>query len=369
MNKCVFLMSVLILLCGSLYAQPVSITSSANGFRNGDCLQRHYLTDFSDGDEGNGRVWIYSDANVSEHKQFIEYYLLGDTIVESVGGTRYFYRQSGDTLYVLGFDNRTSYFTYNHPLPILRYPYTRGDTISCTFTGSGIYGDHLRLGTFGRCHTVADACGMIVCGEDTLTDVLRIHHHRETIQKTGYDRISLVDTDSLEFYVSDADGVVIEDIFYYYKSGYRYPIIVSVSSSRLNNGHRSPHAGYAVLYTLQQQEYDIHYDPENEDIRAYDISSDRILAKNSSYETGIINVFNGISATSDGRNVYVRYDISTSLPVTFTVYDALSRQMSATYTVSDTGNITLPLLYSTQSVLLLYVICGDSCTVLKILKM
>lgn len=363
MTKYVCLLSVFILQYVYSFAQHTSVTSVANGLRSGDRLQRHYLTCFSDGDGGNDRIWTYSDANVSEQEHSIEYYSLSDTIVGAVNGTRYFYRQSGDTLYTLGFDNRNSHITYNHPIPVIRYPYTRGDSISCTFTGSGIYGDHLYLGIVGRCHTVADACGMIVCGEDTVTDILRVHHHRETLQKSGYDRVPVVNTDSLDLYISNADDIVVEDIFYYYKSGYRYPVITSVSCSSLSGGQRFPHSGYTVIYTLRQQECDIHYDPENENMRAYDVSSGRISAKNSS---DMSDVFSGITATSDGHNVYVHYDTSTSLPVTFTVYDALSHQMSATYIVDNAGDIALPLLYSTPNVLLLYVTCGDSSAVLKI---
>lgn len=366
MKKFAFLLPSLVLSCAVMSAQVIPLTLAANGPRHGDCLQGNGLMRFNDGDGGDGRLWICSDEDVSEQGHSVEYYSLGDTIAVAADGIRYFYRLSGDTLCMLGFDNRTSHVVYSRPLPVLRYPFSCGDSISCTFTGSGMYGDHILLGIAGRCHTAADACGMVVCGADTLTGILRIRHHRETVRKAGYGSLPSLSADSLDMYLSSADGVMVEDIFCYYKPGCRYPVITSVSSSGLHRGQSIPHAGYAVLYAPDRQEYDIHYDPENEAVRAYSASLAGGRANGAPDASGVSDALAGMAAASDGRSVYVHYSGSSSLPVTFTVFDALSRQMSASYTVSSSGDITLPLLHSTRNVLLLHVTCGDSMAVLKI---
>jgi len=364
------LLFVLMLLHTASPAQRVSVTSLSNGFRDGDCMQRQNLTRFADGDSGEGKVWLLSDKDIADAGHTVDYRIVGDTVVETRNGTRYFYNQNDGTLRLTGFDNRTSSIKYDSPITMLRYPFSYGDSISCSFTGSGIYGDHIRLGLAGRCHTVADACGIIVCGEDTLTDILRVRHHRETVRNTGYDSIPAVNTDSLELYLLHGD-VMTEDIYSYYKPGYRYPLITSaVSYSRYQN-RTHPHVCLTSFYAPEQQENDLRYDPGNERLRSAAASRTPGEGGDGSGGDGKAGSLADIAATSDGSSVHVHYDnLHVSLPVTLTVFDALSRQMSSTFTINgpEAGDITIPLLYPSQNVLLLHVTAGDSQNVIKIGK-
>lgn len=374
MNRSFYLLLILTLPCiVPLYAQQVFLKSTANGFRDGDCLQKYDMARCPDSGYGSGVIWVFSGEDICGNDgHTIEYNFLGDTIVELRHGTRYFYYQDDEALHLIGFDNRTSSVRYDNPVLMLRYPFCYGDSVSGTFTGSGVYGDHIHLGIAGRGYTVADACGMIVCDGDTLTDILRVRHHRETVRKTGYDSIPVVYIDSLEQYLLYGDGVMAEDIYSYYKAGYRYPLITSAISFRRCQGQIYPHACHTSFYAPEQQAYDLQYDPENENIRS--AQAIRSSGINGGTDTGSGDNASsrvGVEATSDGSNVYVHYDNPhVSLPVTFMVFDALSRQLSSTFTIngSGTGDITMPLLYSTQNVLLLYVTAGDSRTVIKIGK-
>ena len=190
-------------------------------------------------------VWDFSQLQSAGDAYEVEYASLEDSIIAGTEHhTRYYYRESGDTLLLCGYENNSTHVCYDKPELQLHTPLTYGDRCEGLFHGTAAYGEMFFMRIFGSNVAEVDATGkMILPSGDTLRHVARVHIHREA---TGihYPSISteqqlrtLVDsipytTDSIHTHIGNSDRLAVTDTYRWYATGYRYPILEMSAYSR-----------------------------------------------------------------------------------------------------------------------------------------
>ncbi|NPD80658.1 hypothetical protein HPS57_01480 [Prevotella sp. PINT] len=246
-----------------------NITFECNAPRDGDRLRKLQIDVISHGDRGKDAVWEVIQAD--EGKDYTqEFFAKGDSIVCQEHNTNYYYMICGDSLFLTGFQNRTTKMDYVKPALYRTKAMAYSDSISSEFMARGKYCDKLHIGMWGKNYVVADATGIIINGEDTLRNILRLHRRME------FRRISdtkhLPDTMFTDAYLRQCiDSLpydnVCEDRYLWYKLGYRYPVMETVVTSHVQND--SIHSGIATsfLYLPEEQRSDLNTDLANEKVR------------------------------------------------------------------------------------------------------
>lgn len=147
------------------------------------------------------------------------------------------YRLKGDSLLLIGVENRLMHIDYSLPETWLRFPMSLGDSISGFFEGKGQYCERLFLRKAGCYTTKADALGSLVMeNSDTLHNVLRLKSERVTttiaqpldsmLARYGtLDSIPPIGTDSILSLMATDIKAVRTVIMRYYVPGCRYPVL------------------------------------------------------------------------------------------------------------------------------------------------
>ena len=243
---------VLLFATGS-FAQT-SITSQYNGYRDGDQLYRVVADDASLGDRGENCVWELPSAQ-KDDKYFKQTIILRNdslTIVED--DLMLHYIATDKALSTRGSQTRDMCSVQDRLMPELKYPFAYGDSIAGTFSCKTVY-----YGTFsdegeGFCYTVCDGRGVLTDGNETLKDVLRVHHHNTIISE--YDN---GDGDEEEHVVSEAT----EDKYLWYYAGCRYPVMDTRVIKCKLNGKTVSDTTYTSLFTPDVQLSELAYDDAN----------------------------------------------------------------------------------------------------------
>lgn len=84
----------------------------------------------------------------------------------------------------MGFENPTTFISYQQPELLFVYPMFQGRTISKYFEGKGNYCNHFNIHLCGKVIVKADASGILILpGGDTIQNVLRTYTHKYVHQK------------------------------------------------------------------------------------------------------------------------------------------------------------------------------------------
>ena len=329
------------LACGALlcslvcvhHASAQTITKSLNGYRSGDEITRLRVPYVEPGSKGENCIWEYdgSVSNAIECKLSVNVDSSAITCLEN--HNLYHYSMKGDSLVSNGFENRTTRLDYLNGQPVLKYPFAYGDSIGGYYCGKGVYSDRLALFVWGKSYTVADAKGVLVNGNDTLRNIVRTHQHVEFRRKTPVvsqsGGIRLYDSeDSIKAAIDSISAGMTEDRYRWYMAGYRYPVMESVSYSRITADGTEPYSCMTYLFLPDEQKATLQPDRENERVR-------EALASNGGGNTSENQTDNfpvdlsDIEAGADGKSVSFSYTQSTSGSVSFCVYDSNSRLISA----------------------------------------
>ena len=153
-----------------------------------------------------------------------------------------------------GFQTRDMYSVQDRALPELKYPFTYGDSIAGTYSRKTTYYDMISIEGKGYCYTVCDGWGILTDGNETLKDVLRVHHHNTIISE--YDN---VDGDEVMPVVSE----VTEDKYLWYCFGCRYPVMDTRIIKCKENGKVVSDTTFTSLYMPELQATELAYDDEN----------------------------------------------------------------------------------------------------------
>ena len=263
-------MRTLFLLCMSLllpsfsYGQTV-LTLAGNGFRDCDSLVMRRVGGVSPGPAGRYTVWDFSDADTGR-KHILQYIQYDDTISAYDSGTSWFTVLRNDTLLLTGYENRHTLVEYDGPLPLLRYPFSYGDSIRGSFHGMGVWCDRTYMRVWGDGVTRADGEGtLILTAGDTLRHVLRLHSIRRTWH-TAYDsvrtwhrlrEVTRQETKEGLALETTRTASVVSETYTWYAPGWRYPVLRMENAT---DGIGS--ATLAVIYPPESQQ-DLDYDMEN----------------------------------------------------------------------------------------------------------
>lgn len=160
-----------------------------------------------------------------------------DSLIAIDNGGMQKFRLKGDSLLLIGTENRLMHIDYSLPEAWLRFPMSLGDSIGGLFEGKGQYCERLFLRKAGRYSTKADAIGSLVMeNSDTLHQVLRLRTERITTtlaqpldsMLAAYgtlDSIPPLGNDSIITLLS-TDGKAIRTVtLRYYALGCRYPVL------------------------------------------------------------------------------------------------------------------------------------------------
>ena len=325
-----------ILLCSLVCANQTSaqtVTKPLNGYRSGDAITRLRMPYSEPGSKGDNCVWEFDNSvsNAKECKLSVNVDSNAVTCLEN--HNLYHYSMKGDSLVSHGFENRTTRLDYMSGLPVLKYPFAYGDSIGGYYCGKGVYSDRLALYVWGKSYTVADGKGVLVCGNDTLRNILRTHQHVEFRRKTpivsqsnGF--VLYDNADSIKAAMDSISAGMTEDRYRWYMAGYRYPVMESISYCRLTADGTEPYSSMTYMFLPDEQKATLQPDRENERVR-------EALANNGGGNTGENQAdyfpvdLSDIEAGTDGKSISFSYNLSESGSVSFCVYDSNSRLISA----------------------------------------
>ena len=163
----------------------------------------------------------------------------GDTIVVSDQSSWTYYMQRGDTLSIIGTEDRKTKIVYDEPEIWLRFPMHTGDSISGMYQGRGEYCESLFIRTCGIYKTKArKAVTVILHDGDTISGVMQLSTER--LESSFYSPrdstavlhdspsvagVPLIPHDSIMSLTGSDDAAVRAVIHRYYAPGYRYPIL------------------------------------------------------------------------------------------------------------------------------------------------
>lgn len=167
------------------------------------------------------------------------------------------YWLKGDSLLLIGTENRLMHIDYAVPEMWLRFPMSLGDSIGGLFEGKGQYCERLFLRKAGRYSTKADALGSLVMEDsDTLHNVLRLRTERFTAtlvqpldgMLAAYgtlDSIPLLGNDSILGLIAKDGKAIRTVILRYYAPGCRYPVLETCETGSVSENGSS---GKAVAF-------------------------------------------------------------------------------------------------------------------------
>jgi len=280
----------------SLQAQHrQSINSRCNYFRSGDKLTKQQV-DFKDpGPSGKQIEWDFSMLNPIDEKYTLNYFSSGvDDTAHIVGvehATRYHYELKKDTLWMTGYENRTTQMHFDKPEAQLRYPFHYGDSLRTTFSGTGLYCQKVDLVAQGETSVTVDATGLIITPtKDTLNNVLRVKRLR------SYTEIG-VDSALMQL-----------ETYSWYARGYRYPVFETVKSMVLRGDSTAESFTTAFYYPIDDL-VNLPPDPAN--------------AFTNPEEGGITSVFTEAQLMPNPvvDDLEIKYKLTRSARVWFTVHN------------------------------------------------
>ena len=192
--------------CTGAWAQ-VPLTRLGNELRQGDRLSKVQVAYVGPGMTGLESVWPLGEIN-KQSQDFVQSIASnGDTIAVFEPDRIVHYLVHGDTLWYKGEHQRRAYRICQDERPMLRYPFSYGDSIGGAFLAKG-FDEGIALTVQGAGYTVADGAGILTDGTDTLRHILRLHLHDD--------------------YTEDYGGQVqlhyLRDRYQWYMAGFRYPV-------------------------------------------------------------------------------------------------------------------------------------------------
>lgn len=250
--------AIVFLLAIDISAQT-SVTSQYNGYRDGDRLYRIIANDTTLGNRGEDCVWQLPSAE--EDNDFVKQtiFLRNDslTIVEDDLMLHYIATDQG--LSMRGFQTRDMYSIQDTLSLKLRYPFAYGDSIADTFSRKSTYYNTFTIEEEGSCYTVCDGRGVLTDGDETLKDVLRVHHHSTVISQYNN-----VEDNEMMPEVSE----VTEDKYLWYYAGCRYPVMDTRIITSKSNGEVIADTTFTSLYMPEVQLSELSYDDANSELIA-----------------------------------------------------------------------------------------------------
>ena len=344
------------------YAQT-SITSKYNGYRDGDKLYRIVVDYKAAGSRGEKCVWELPPAKKDDN--FIEQTIIlrNDSLTIVEGDLMLHYIATDKGVYMRGFQTRDFFGVQDKLLPELKYPFAYGDSISDTYSRKTTYFDTFTIEGEGTGYTVCDGWGVLTDGNETLKDVLRIHHHNTIISK--YDSM---DGEEVEPIVSE----VTEDKYLWYCSGCRYPVMDTRVIRSKSNGKIVSDTTFTSLYMPELQLSELAYDDANSQLIAQreNIGKSTGHSGNGNENDPSFPVTMSASLRDNGREISLDYLVGEDTDASFYAYDLAGRMLgSVTHVSLGKGEYNETMVLDRRpinGVVMLAMIAGDKKRVVKV---
>lgn len=192
-------------------------------------------------DTGRNCVWDFSDISTDTAEVIdIHYYCLSDTDSTLIGLHRehahYYYDVAQDTLWQTGFETSRTYVHYSLPLPILRFPFVYGDSLSGIFIGEGQYCHMLPLAVEGSYIARTNAVGQLKLPDIQIDSALQVHSVMNYHEK------------------SSTKDAILEEHYSWYSPYCRYPVFETVLVRTLT---KTDTISIASAYYIPQEQKDM----------------------------------------------------------------------------------------------------------------
>lgn len=208
-----------------------------NHYREGDILEKRQFTVDGFSLQGENGVWSLEGMELARKTFRAEYTIEKGTLMKIERGNRTYYRQTDDTIQIVGTENVQMIIGYDMPETWLRFPMQLGDSVQGYFSGTGKYCDRLFVRRFGTYLAKADAMGILVLPDgDSLQNVVRVHTDRYVgtmavpIDTMRW-RIPVFTVDSIVRRLTADTVPMHEEVYRWYAEGYRYPIIETMTTT------------------------------------------------------------------------------------------------------------------------------------------
>lgn len=350
-------MKSLFILCAAMCTgacAQVPLTRLSNEPRQGDRLCKVQVAYLDPGMTGLESVWTLGVIN-KQSQNFLQSIASNvDTIAVFEPDRIVHYLVHGDTLWYKGEQQRRAYRICQEERPMLRYPFSYGDSIGGVFFARGT-DEGIAITVQGTGYTVADGTGILTDGIDTLWHILRLHFH----------------DDYLEDYGGQVQLHLIRDHYQWYMAGIRYPVQETMQWSLVDEDSTIVPVDSVTYLYLPAQQNDLAEDAVNDSIRQTLLWAD---TQSTVITTGISGM-TGVSAvlSSDGRTLTVNYSLTegkTSL--SFMASDVVGNTLGHTTRINLTeGEYTETITLSRRPVgnaLMLHIESGNENQSLKVFK-
>jgi len=282
-----------------LKLQAQTLNSSRNSFRTGDVIIKQQVEFKDPGASGKDITWDFSHVNTINDKYQLTYFLPDKSDTNRVTGvehqTYYHYLLKADTLWLTGYENRTTRMNYLQPEALLRFPFRYGDTLSTNFAGKGVYCQKAGLFAGGYTKVSVDALGKLITPEnDTLKNVLRVLRIKD-FTTTGIDSTRM----RMETYQ-------------WYARGSRYPVFETIKTCTLRRDSTLEGFSTSFYFSIVGREQ-LQEDLANANLLDDTSNPDNILISCSIYPNPV---------TTD---LTVNYELSVDARVSFLLCDVSGR--------------------------------------------
>ena len=144
-----------------------------------DSLMVYKLPYVAVSDTGRNCVWDFSNLSIDSADIIeVDYFVPSLTDTSLFGCHREhsncYYHLAQDTLWLKGYETSRTYMRYTHPIPLLAYPVSYGDSLIGNFEGRGQYCHMTPLTVAGSVSARVDATGNLILPEDTFYNVLKV---------------------------------------------------------------------------------------------------------------------------------------------------------------------------------------------------
>lgn len=255
----------------TVYAQ---LNVEHNGLRAGDIIIKQQIQSKSPGEAGANQFWDFSETELINDEYELVYseapvqgdslYVMGynrfevnkvpettELLVGTEHQTMYYYKQTPDSLLLLGHENVAGKLQYLQPLVNLKFPMLYGEETHAAYQAKGIYSGSLQIASEGTIQQYIDAFGtLILPAGDTISPVIRVKSVQYLLDTTK---------DLLKEKANDQGQEI--TTYRWYTKGYRYPIFEIVECKEVATDEQL--FATAFHYPLQNHFY-LETDPDNQ---------------------------------------------------------------------------------------------------------
>jgi len=328
----------------SMLNAQTTLTASEHAPRAGDSLTVTLLSTLPTIQTGRDALWDFSEAAMLGSHAVT--FTGTDTVSAEEGGTVWRTALRNDTVLLTGFENRHTLMEFDTPLPLLRYPFSLGDSIAGRFNGKGTWCGCYFMRVWGDGYTRVDGKGtLVIPGGDTLRHVLMVRNVRRAFHHIfnsihTWDKLvhAAAHDNSGSFPDTLETAPVITDIRMWYAPGWRYPVLWSERTSKGTS------ASERVFLFPPESQMELACDMENECVRIPAAPQDPPDGAGAGRTKAITG--HNISTDSQKREVTASFTLSQPAEVSLSISDVSGISWrSVTRSYGTEGDYTVKVSY------------------------